>query len=393
MKPHEYPRRVLLAASGLSPQIVTETLYALAVQQTPPFVPTEVRLLSTTEGAERARLLLINPVVGQFHQLVREYPVLKDTQFAADQITVVHDVAGMSLSDIRTPEDNAATADAILAAMLELTSDPHCALHVSIAGGRKTFGFYLGYALSLCGRPQDRLSHVLVNEPFESNRDFFFPPRSPRVIFGADGRPLDTSDAKVSLATIPFVRLRDGLPSELLAGTTAFSHVVAAAQRALEPPRIRIDLEALALHCGETRVDMQPLLMLWYAWLALVRCQKRGGDGFVRFSDPLADSFLTFYREVLGEDAAGYDRTSAALAKGMTSEFFDEKRAKVNRSLRRLLGQAAAPYLIAADGRRPSTRYGVQVDPARIEVNAGMRLRECCELLRVKRDFDDGVSQ
>ena len=29
-------------------------------------------------------------------------------------------------------------------------------------------GFYLGYALSLYGRTQDRLSHVLVSSPYES---------------------------------------------------------------------------------------------------------------------------------------------------------------------------------------------------------------------------------
>jgi CRISPR-associated protein (TIGR02584 family) len=35
---------------------------------------------------------------------------------------------------------------------------------MSIAGGRKTMGFYAGYALSLYGRAQDRMSHVLVEE-------------------------------------------------------------------------------------------------------------------------------------------------------------------------------------------------------------------------------------
>src|SRR3990172_2018906 len=46
--PSSYPRRILLAVTGLSPQVVTETLYALAVE--PPageerFVPTEVHLV------------------------------------------------------------------------------------------------------------------------------------------------------------------------------------------------------------------------------------------------------------------------------------------------------------------------------------------------------------
>ena len=52
-------------------------------------------------------------------------------------------------------------------------------LHVSIAGGRKTMGFYVGYALSLFARDQDRLSHVLVPPSLESRQDFFYPPPPP----------------------------------------------------------------------------------------------------------------------------------------------------------------------------------------------------------------------
>jgi CRISPR-associated protein (TIGR02584 family) len=45
--------------------------------------------------------------------------------------------------------------------VLAPTADPQASLHVSIAGERKTMGFYVGYALSLFGRTQGRLSHVL----------------------------------------------------------------------------------------------------------------------------------------------------------------------------------------------------------------------------------------
>ncbi|CAK0749007.1 hypothetical protein CCP4SC76_10006 [Gammaproteobacteria bacterium] len=54
------PRRILLAVTGLSPQVVTETLYALAVMQDPPWIPDEVQLITTAEGAERARLALLS---------------------------------------------------------------------------------------------------------------------------------------------------------------------------------------------------------------------------------------------------------------------------------------------------------------------------------------------
>jgi hypothetical protein len=41
-----YTRRVLLAVTGLSPQIVTETLYALAVDHQPVWIPTEIRIIT-----------------------------------------------------------------------------------------------------------------------------------------------------------------------------------------------------------------------------------------------------------------------------------------------------------------------------------------------------------
>jgi len=50
-EPHEHPRRILLMVTGRTPQVVTETLYALSVKRDPPFIPTEVHLVTTAEGA------------------------------------------------------------------------------------------------------------------------------------------------------------------------------------------------------------------------------------------------------------------------------------------------------------------------------------------------------
>lgn len=48
--PENYPRRVLLAATGMSPQILTETCYSIAVAATPTFIPTKIHLLTTERG-------------------------------------------------------------------------------------------------------------------------------------------------------------------------------------------------------------------------------------------------------------------------------------------------------------------------------------------------------
>lgn len=47
-------------------------------------------------------------------------------------------------------------------------------------------GFALGYAMSLFGRPQDCLSHVLVSDPYERVPDFYYP--TPTPVWRADNR-------------------------------------------------------------------------------------------------------------------------------------------------------------------------------------------------------------
>ncbi|RXM21658.1 TIGR02584 family CRISPR-associated protein, partial [Citrobacter sp. AAK_AS5] len=87
---------------------------------------------------------------------------------------------------------------------------------------------------SLFGRAQDRLSHVLVDEGYEGHPQFYYPSPGERVIhpLGPNPRPLDCQRAEVTLAEIPFVRLREGQPQALLAGSARFSDVVAALNRA-----------------------------------------------------------------------------------------------------------------------------------------------------------------
>jgi len=368
LAPHQYPRRVLLAVSGLSPQILTETLYALAVAIDPPFVPTEIQILTTVEGAERARLSLLSDDPGWFKRLCRDYG-LKPPAFGLDQIQLITDANGQALEDIRELEDNASVADQLIARVRDLTADPDCALHVSLAGGRKTMGYYAGYALSLFGRPQDRLSHVLVAAPFEQSWIFFYPTPYSRVIETRDGKLADTKDARVTLAEVPFVRLREGLPTRLLEGRASFGESIAAAQRALEPPRLLIDLEGRRLQAAGETLSLKPAPLAFYALMA--RRRQQGLQAARWNSDGLAAQYLREYRGIVGAHSGDVERAEAALAEGMSAEDFDQRRSRANSALSSALGaQLAKPYLIQADGRRPHTRYGLRIEPEAIRFGA-----------------------
>jgi CRISPR-associated protein (TIGR02584 family) len=356
--PADFPRRVLLAVSGLSPQIVTETLYALAVRATRPWIPTEIRLLTTARGAEHARLNLLS---GDrwFERLRADYG-LPPIHFDAGCIEVIRDAAGAPLADIRSQADNDATADALTEAVRALTADPDRALHVSIAGGRKTMGYYLGYALSLFGRAQDRLSHVLVDEGYEGHPQFYYPSPTERVIhtLGPNPRPLDCQQAEVTLAEIPFVRLREGQPAALLAGQARFSDVVAALNRALAPPRLVIDVTAARVVAGDRPVAMRPADVAFLLWFA--RRARQGLPALGRpkgVPDPdYAREYLAAYDRLHGRNA----RIDARYRDGMSQGDFDERRTRVNQALEAALGpRQAAPYLIHGTGRPKTYRLGL----------------------------------
>jgi CRISPR-associated protein (TIGR02584 family) len=370
MNPERYPRRILLCVAGLSPQIVTETLYALTVTGEPRFVPTEVHLLTTAEGAERARLTLLSDEPGWFHRLRRDYG-LPEMRFTLDTLHVLRAADGRPLNDIREVADNEAIADAITAKVRALTADPDSAVHASIAGGRKTMGFYLGYALSLFGRPQDRLSHVLVSSSFESNPNFFYPAPVERVIFsnGPDQRPLDASDATVMLADIPFVRLRDGLQEALLEPGASFSAVVAQAQRNLAAPSLTLDSATCRVRCGETVLRLTPISFAWLAWFARRALAGLPPLHWKRIGSTEVEAFLAEYQAALNDPLADdlHPLIIARRAEGIAKEFFEERTSKLKRELSRTLGQpTAARYTPQRQETRRLAGYALALEPFQI---------------------------
>jgi CRISPR-associated protein (TIGR02584 family) len=368
-----YPRRVLLAVTGLSPQILTETLYALAVKTEPAWVPTEVRIITTGRGAEEAVSSLLAGGSGWFHRLREDYR-LPPIAFGNEDIYVITGACGTSLDDIRDEADNAAVADFITDQVRAITADPNASLHVSIAGGRKTMGFYVGYALSLFGRAQDRLSHVLVSPPYESLKEFFYPAPSSRPIKSDDCPELDAKDATVDLGDIPFVRLRDGLPERLLEGTARFSEVVAEAQKALPPVALHLDPATRTVTAGgESIVLERPQFALY--WLMAERCVAAKGG--VHWNDPgLGAELIEYYRRLVNVYSGVYDQAERAY-RNFKKDNFDPTKAHVNGTLRRALGQRRAPpYLIERLGPIAGTRYhrfGLSLAPEAITIAAGTR--------------------
>lgn len=365
--------RILLAVTGLTPQIVTETLYALACQTEEPWIPQEVHLITTVTGADHARL---NLLAGQcwFHRLCEDYQ-LPPIRFTPEQIHVLQDDQGRPMEDIRTQADNTLAADFITNTLRELTTDPNNALHVSIAGGRKTMGYYLGYALSLYGRPQDRLSHVLVTAPYETHRDFYYPTPYEYPIHSQRGDrevTVDARDARIDLAAIPFVRLRDGLPERLRTGRASFTQVVSTANRALQPARLEMDMNTREVWVDDELLPLTEtefLVLLWLAERAL-----RGKAETEWSAQTCAEEFLALAGRVLKTMSGAYERIEKSINERKEvaircARYFEPHKSRINTRLETLLGtRPAERYRIVTAREGDQVRVLLPLEPEQIVI-------------------------
>ncbi len=359
-QPFQFEKRILLAVSGMSPQILTETLYALAVvNQQAAFVPTAIHLITTQEGRRRANLELLHLKTGKFHQFCRDYR-FNDIQFDENNIHVIVDEQGKLLDDIVTPQQNEAAADFITDIVSRLTRDEDSAIHVSIAGGRKTMGYYLGYALSLYGRQQDRLSHVLVTERYEGLHDFFYPTLDSCVIYYRNNKTLDTKQAEVMLAEIPFVRLRAGIPEYLLAGKAGFSESIQFARHFEAEPKLEVIYTERCVYANGIKVPLTYINYVFYLWVIK---QTIDHDEPIRRSvEPnlaYAQSFIAIYR-AQHPDPNDDDRTIKGLSKGMEAQWLSERINAVRKSFENTLGKTAAQrYAILSSGENNYKIYSL----------------------------------
>jgi len=340
----------------MSPQIVTETLYSLAVNQSQPFIPTEIHLITTQAGAKEIRLQLLHAKTGQFNLLCRDYQ-LSGIHFQEDNIHIIEDCQGRELDDIKTPEQNKSAADFITAIVSRLTRDENTALHVSIAGGRKTMGYYLGYALSLYGRSQDRLSHVLVTDRYENLKDFFYPTPESRVIEDKNGRSLDAHDAAVMLAEIPFVRMRSGIPQHLLEGKTGFNESIKFARQIELDPVLQINTSQRFMQVGDIKIGLTDVNYTFYLWLLGRSIDGEPVRRMVNENSTYAEEYMAVYGQHINE-LKDDDRTRETLKSGMSSQWLSERISAVKKSFEQALGpQAAKPFLVQSSGGNNNRIY------------------------------------
>jgi len=222
---------VLLAVTGMSPAVLTETVWALA-HEPEPVLAERVIAVTTSAGRveiERQLFTPLNRFGGQCAwdalraSLASEGVCMEGRlRFGTtpDDVRVIAAADGVTgrsveLPDIRSPKDSEAAADFLLDQIRSIVENPDTRLIASLAGGRKTMGALLYACMTMAGREIDRLTHVLVNEPFETLREFYFPTQPGGTLKDRDGVAVAPGRARIELADVTFVPLRNLFLREL----------------------------------------------------------------------------------------------------------------------------------------------------------------------------------
>lgn len=328
-------KNVLFLVTGMTPQIITETVWALAcdpnLADDERFVPDEIWVLSTDDGLNQIKATLFDE--GVFEQFKKDYPIIAKVAFDKNHLCVIQK-DGTPLKDLKTPVDNELSANLICQQVRNFTQDDNVRLHVSIAGGRKTMGFYAGYALSLYGRPQDGMSHVLVDSEFESAIGFYYPTQTDYYVTQRHtGKKLNAKDAQIWLANIPFVRMRNSLGKNSFVANATFSDVVNNINLANSSLKVVINELDKTVTVADKVCKLAPREFAFYLWFA--KNKHNGTTNITRPIEGVPYDFADDYQAI-------YDSLGRTKKFDVDQEFFDQRNSYVKRDFKKAFGDDVA---------------------------------------------------
>ena len=326
---------VLMVSVGLSPQVVTETLHALFAAGEG--LPTRLILITTARGANAIRDHLIDAENGQIVAWGREWGIDGAGALAgATEIVAIETDSG----DMEANRGLALFARDAERLIREVTDCPDTRLHVSIAGGRKTAAAMLSVLMALHGRPQDRVTHVLVEPETAVGSDLFFPTRSGRKIFAVGGAAVDSSAVVLRLVDLPLTRLRLG------------DRLTPAFGQQIDDPRLLVHRSEGRVYWDGTGHDWPPQPVAFLAMLSEQRLS--GGPGISRSGTPLA--------RFQGHYNITKDARRMALPDPLDGEWMEEKVSRVNKLAKDCNMRPGGGNLVQREGPRASAIYRVAVD-------------------------------
>jgi len=339
-------RNILIGLSGLTPQVISETLYCLLTQKK--IGVDEIFVITTGKGKE---IILgkgsLPALKNELERMGKEHN-LKMPAFDPDRNVFIAKEDYELLDDVRTSKENELFPNFIVDFIRRHAIGNTC-LYCSLSGGRKTMSVAMAYALSLYGRPCDGLYHVIADPEFEATKRFF-----PET--AAEGK-------KLVLSEVPYVRLRDKLDQDPIYNQSAYMDMVIEAQRQIENlvkvPECRADIRRMSLEIGKKTIPLQPFHMAVYLFFMENKSAVKGGKSMDNAS---IEKIKAIYRKIAPGNSHT-DRVMQTLGGSGAAPALSKAISIINRKIRDSIGSdLCSYYLINKDGSYANKFYSVPLD-------------------------------
>lgn len=240
---------ILIATMGSSPAVLTETVWALAHLKKQ-IVPDEIVVLSARNSVDKMKRDLLegsNSVWIRLLSALRKDKICTDGKlvFGPMSIHVIPDASKNEMWDLRSAEDNLLAADFMMQEIRKYSESPDVEIIASIAGGRKTMSALLLSCMSLLGRDEDKVVHVLLPEELEGGAEppFYFPQKGVVHVSRRTGKKYKGDKLRSELFEVPFVRMRGWYQEKFKTNPPTYLSLVKKIQQVSPPAAVYQKLE------------------------------------------------------------------------------------------------------------------------------------------------------
>ena len=363
-------KNILLISSGLSPQVITESLYFF--NQKKSLHIDEIHVITDSTGSI---LIEKNLFSGPkwYNQYLKDYNIDKSSiKFKMANIHSLKDENGNPLKDLLTLTANTSAVNQIFKIVEKLTKDENNRLITNVAGGRKTMSVIIGQAMQFFGREADLLTHVIIDEKFLRLPDFYYPSPN-KMIKDINGHKIDYSKINIYLHELPFIRLRPILGKLLKVTTkTSLIDLVSIAQKHIDDLIKPVTLSISKIYSKVTVNDISFSLpkkdmAVYITLLSLIidnYSEKNSELGFISIDKMIErkflNKFINFYEKLHSPYSVLVTKEKERISEDQrmqqfyTNDWLQETRSKINRVLKTNL----PPHLYAITQIITSGEYG-----------------------------------
>lgn len=229
-----------------------------------------------------------------------------------------------------------------------MTENVDTILHLLISGGFKTMSADAAVAMSIYGRPADKMYHILSEKEFEESKKYF---------------PTDDREAlMLNLVEMPFVRLRDKIG---ISSVGNYDSIIKLTQNKIdsmaEQPNLEILESVRRLRIGSKEFELAPVQFAVYLFFARQDGFVRGGKNFSEIHSrqiwEIYDGLATSVGQRIRVESSMRD------SKGFEFDYIQKSISLIARKIRAEIGDIynCENYIIKRIGSYADKSYGIAI--------------------------------